>query len=291
MRVGGYIMPYKSALQIFLEQIAQTAVTETRKTFSLGSCNIKHNAFYPPYGMLQYQPKQKKRYHDNIRLAEALTLVRDEDVRDLPEVYKYDQKLLWFDALVDKSRADITAILVPALVERYEAADKIAEIKARIFKGDLRCLASKERLKMAREVNAGNCCEMAECAFHYINSNFSGYKDSNRPVVVSLYRTGVIGRQKFGPSGAVHDTEIDHSCVVIGRNSGDDDWRTWNREAIVVDPWIGRWFYATRLRQENPWPFNVPTQDIRFENYLWQEDKTPVRVKPAVTKNSRSVSF
>ncbi len=258
MWVGDYIMPSKSALQIFLEQLAQTAVTEARKTFPLGSYNINNNTFDPSQGRFQYIPEQQNYPQNGVRLADASTLVRNEDVRNLPGLYKDRQERRSLEALLYQSRKELAFERLPRTQDLYpfmglEAIDEVGTSQ------DHELLALQKRLQLSKEEMAGNCGEMVDFVYNYILTKYHGYPlNYIRPERLSLYRTNVIG-------GNGHDTNIDHVCVAIGRTRGNDNWRTWNDETIIIDAWIGRWFYRSQLRIENPWPFHVPTQDIRFK--------------------------
>lgn len=259
-------MPNKSAAQVCLEKIAEDAVVNTRKAFPLGSGNVQRTAFYPPWGMLQYMPKQQKRFQNKVRQTEALTLVRNEDVRDLPGVYKHEQEMRSFDALVGESRADIADFRVRKAQSGYDAVGMQAALVAALTGANEQCLAMSSRLRLAIHAKAGNCSEMVNFTFSYIFSNYYHMGlEHIKPEILSCYRTGVIGKTIFGSSVDIYDSKIDHFCVAIGRTCDDPDWRKWNPEAIIIDPWINKWFYVRDLYKFNPWPFHVHTMNIRFE--------------------------
>ncbi len=285
-------MPLQLAQPINLEEIAEEAVNAARGAFPLGSSNINRNAFNPRKGMFQYMPAIQHRFRKSLGQAEAVILVRNEDVRDLPGVYKYEKQMQCFDALVDNPIKQLAAERVLKAQARYVAANMLAAAVAKKDGRNQELLAMRYRLNRAREQQAGNCNEMADFVFQHIYDSYYGRGlHAIKPEILSFYRVGVVDTSLFDGSGDIYNTSIDHACAAIRRTSDSEDWRNWNHDTIIIDPWIGRWFYVTELYKENPWPFHVPTQDIRFKTCMCIKDQASTGAEPAAAGKSRFLSF
>lgn len=85
----------------------------------------------------------------------------------------------------------------------------------------------REASAKARQLGCGNCGEQAAIAFCYLFDN------------------------GFRPIDYMARTNADHAFVVIGRTSDSNRTtskiHTWNKEAVVCDPWHGKAYFAYEM--------------------------------------------
>lgn len=109
-----------------------------------------------------------------------------------------------------------------------------------------------------RELQAGNCEEMAKIAFVYLAEH------NIRPIELVYVRGNPDGYniRQFGTTTNI-EVEPDHAFVIIGReiniternerNSGIisiPNYNTWNFGAVICDPWAKRCYLAHNLPME-----------------------------------------
>ncbi len=159
--------------------------------------------------------------------------------------YYYQQHTRSLEALIDMPYKDLAMLRI---------------VKTRLCNNTFGAGSSSIDVLKASESKAANCDMMRLFVFSNIQKLYADNLHLIRPEMVSLSRVGILDPRYRGKEHYY----FDHGCIIIGRTKGDSDWRTWNHEAIIVDPWIGRWFYATRLHHENPWKNSVLPSEIRF---------------------------
>jgi hypothetical protein len=99
------------------------------------------------------------------------------------------------------------------------------------------------------EHGVGNCQVQASVAFDYLA------RMDNHPKLelMSLYANNFQARQVTTPvTGTQENVDApDHVFVVIGRAAGNiQNFETWNRDAVVCDPWAKRCYFALYLETE-----------------------------------------
>ncbi len=288
----------------FLEEVAARTVIETRKKFRLGSGNLSHN-YYSVNERINRRRHSNElpEYLQQTRSSRAL--VDDQPSRYtrsyFPEVYEYRQQTRDLDALIDEP----IEILARRKIRRHRDECKRIEKESRLaqtqngFISYLNRPLPLRKIELAEKSMAGNCGEMAKSAYLFISRTWPVRSTVINPQIVSLYRASAFARNTHNQNTRGF-SELDHVCVTITignereqaetitdiqslldhtrqyisggnthfasvKHEEYQDWRTWNPETIIIDPWICRWFYVGLLRKENPWPYYVPTQDIRFK--------------------------
>lgn len=137
--------------------------------------------------------------------------------------------------LPDHSRTEILDTLVRILRDKVRAMTNGFEFK-NLPINHQRFVLRRMIASVAKDSGFGNCEEMATFTFlQLINSD---YKDN-----LEL---------------AIH-TDVDHIFVVLGRpcNSDKKDLKTWGSGCVIADPWLNKYFTASRASILQAWPQNL----------------------------------
>ena len=92
----------------------------------------------------------------------------------------------------------------------------------------------------------GNCAEQSALAFVYLE------KIGLKPLEWMSFENG------------------DHGFVVIDREPGKQNVAAWGPQAVVSDPWLGKWYRAVELSKH--WPGMIPglMVGIRPDGSVWE---------------------